>query len=40
MATEALYGTDSVAPLDDPAAYVPVPELAPQQTIVIGLDGA
>ena len=38
--TEALFGADTVAALDDPSAYVPVPELAPQQTIVIGLDGA
>ena len=39
MAVEALFGTATVAPLDDPGAYAPVPELAPQQTIVIGLDG-
>ena len=36
-ATEALYGTDAVAPFTDPAAYVPVPLLEPYQTIVVDL---
>ncbi len=39
-ATEALYGTETVAPLTDPAAYVPVPALEPYQTIVIGLGAS
>lgn len=36
---QALYGADTVAPPDDLAAYVPVPELAAYQTLIIRLGG-